>query len=507
VESGAGMAGVRGQGVDVSGTSVIVEVPVCKVVANPWQVRALDQNLVAELATAMRENGFRGVLVGRAVNFDEALGADGLTVISEETHLENICMDLDDGSALIQLAWGHHRLEAATAAGIEEVPVELVGGLTDEQMASWALMENVRRKDVTAIEEAQAIQRLTKEFGWSQARVAEMLGYKDAATVSNKLRLLRLPEEIQAKVSGGDLSERAARSLVTVAELNPKAAVELAKQNTPVSEYQVKQAKREASKPLTGGWDEAPWPMDWVPAALDVEGDGSAITCQGCEHRLPIEGEEVRCSKPACWNKRRRVWEAQIVAAESVKQGIPAVVQGVDDVKKFGWEDHSVLGDRCKTRQDGHSCAWLRLCYHEGAVVGCCGDKAEYQRCVIEMKAQAEQIEKDAGVRTEEAKGLLLSAAVPLGQALEQGLHIEIVKALEGLISGRMWWDEPEDVEIHTGLAWRLLTRMMDHLPRWKGMPDVDAIREEIGAVMKRFGLGWSGLTGGEIAGTMGEIE
>lgn len=471
----------------MSGTSVIVEVPVCKVVGNPWQVRQLDADLVGELTTAMRENGFRGVLVGRAI------WVDGSVVISDEEHLQDIQMDLDCGNALIQLAWGHHRLEAATAAGIEDVPVELVGGLTDEQMASWALMENVRRKDISPIEEAQAIQRLTKEFKWSQARVAEMLGYKDAATVSNKLRLLRLPEEIQAKVSGGDLSERVARSLVTVAELSPKRAKELAERNTPVTEYEVKQAKRDASRPLMGGWEKAPWPMEWVPAALDVEGDGSAISCQGCEHHLQIEGEEVRCSKPSCWNKRKRLWETQVVAAESVKQGIPAVVQGVDEFKKFGWEDHQELGDRCKTRQEGSPCAWLRLCCRDGEVEACCGCKAEYERCRAEVKAQAERIKKDAEVDTEEVKRLLLSAAIPLGQVLDQGLHVEIVKALEGLTTGRMWWDESAHTTVHVKLAWKLLTRMMDHLPRWNGMPDMDAIREEIGQVMKRFGLDWLG--------------
>ena len=479
----------------MSGTSVIVEVPVCKVVANPWQVRQLDADLVGELTTAMRENGFRGVLVGRAVSFDEALGADGLTVISEETHLENICMDLDDGSALIQLAWGHHRLEAASAAGIEEVPVELVGGLTDEQMASWALMENVRRKDVTAIEEAQAIQRLVKEFGWTQGRVAEMLGYKDAATVSNKLRLLRLPEEIQAKVSSGDLSERAARSLVSVAELNPKAAVELAKQNTPVSEYQVKQAKRDASKPLTGGWDKAPWPMEWVPAALDVEGDGSAISCQGCEHHLQIEGEEVRCSKPACWNKRRRVWEAQIVAAESVKQGIPPVVQGVDDVKKFGWEDHDVLGDRCKTADDGKPCTLLRLRYGRNEVETCCGEVGGYEHCVKEMQGQKEARKDEKARSIEDTKARLFNAAVVLSTAF-MNLNLEVCRALAEAIYEPTWWDVPEAAKVDpcTHLAWKLLARAVDlPSPYREDEEEVLGVWDRIKAKMGEFGLDWSG--------------
>ena len=473
----------------MSGTSVIVEVPVCKVVANPWQVRQLDADLVGELTTEMRENGFRGVLVGRA------LWVNGPVVISEAEHLENICFDLDDGSALIQLAWGHHRLEAATAAGIEEVPVELVGGLSDEQMASWALMENVRRKDISPIEEAQAIQRLTKEFKWAQARVAEMLGYKDAATVSNKLRLLRLPEEIQAKVSGGHLSERAARSLVTVAELNPKRAKELAEQDRVVTDYDVKQAKRHASKPLTEGWDKAPWPMEWVPAALDVEGDGSAISCQGCEHHLQIEagGDEVRCSKPACWNKRRRVWEAQVMAAESVKQGIPAVVQGVDDVKKFGWEDRNVLDDRCTTRREGGPCEWLRLCYRDGNTEGCCGCKAEYERCMAEAEQQKKVGKAAREKDVEEVRGLLLGAATMLAMSL-LAMHLEITRAINGLLPSAMFWQEPEGLDVQTKLAWKMLTRTVETLPWWgSGSFSVADVEGGIAAAMERFGLEWSG--------------
>jgi len=478
----------------VSGTSVIVEVPVCKVVANPWQVRQLDADLVGELTTAMRENGFRGVLVGRAVSFDEALGADGLTVISEETHLENICMDLDDGSALIQLAWGHHRLEAASAAGIEEVPVELVGGLTDEQMASWALMENVRRKDVTAIEEAQAIQRLVKEFGWTQARVAEMLGYKDAATVSNKLRLLRLPEEIQAKVSGGDLSERAARSLVTVAELSPKRAKELANSERPATEYDIENAKRDASEPLTGGWEKAPWPMEWVPAVLDVEGDGSAISCQGCEKHLRIGSGEVRCSEPKCWKKRRKVWQAQVVAAESEKRGIPLVRED-EKPHTFDWNDRDLLSDRCQTADDGKPCTLLRLRYGRNEVETCCGEVGGYEHCVKEMQGQKEARKDEKARSIEDTKARLFNAAVVLSTAF-MNLNLEVCRALAEAIYEPTWWDVPEAAKVDpcTHLAWKLLARAVDlPSPYREDEEEVLGVWDRIKAKMGEFGLDWSG--------------
>jgi len=471
----------------VSGTSVIVEVPVCKVVANPWQVRQLDADLVGELTTAMRENGFRGVLVGRAI------WVNGPVVISEAEHLEDIRMDLDCGNALIQLAWGHHRLEAATAAGIEEVPVELVGGLSDEQMASWALMENVRRKDISPIEEAQAIQRLVQEFKWTQARVAEMLGYKDAATVSNKLRLLRLPEEIQAKVSGGDLSEREARSLVTVAELNPKAAVELATRNTPATEYDVEQAKRGASKPLTGGWEKAPWPMGWVPAALDVEGDGSAISCQGCEKHLRIGSGEVRCSEPKCWKKRRKVWQAQVTAVESEKRGIPPVRED-EKPHTFDWTDRDLLSDRCQTADDGKPCTLLRLRYGRSEVETCCGSKEGYERCKGESAGQ-KKVRKDERAKSiEDTKAHLLSAAVVLSTAF-MNLNLEVCRALADAIYEPTWWDVPKaaKVDLRTHLAWKLLARAVDLPSPYREDEEVLGVWDRIKAKMGEFGLDWSG--------------
>jgi len=56
--------------------------------------------------------------------------------------LERVETDVAEGFARVELAWGHHRLEAAKRAGLASVPVEVVAGLTDEEMASWALMEN-----------------------------------------------------------------------------------------------------------------------------------------------------------------------------------------------------------------------------------------------------------------------------------------------------------------------------------------------------------------------------
>ena len=107
----------------------------------------------------------------------------------------------------VQLAFGHRRLRAyrhirtqIDAMGWSAMPVN-VQTLTDEQMALAAWSENAQRKDITAIEEAQAIKRMMDVFGWSQGDMGSKLGV-DRSTVANKLRLLRLPEEVQTRIAG-----------------------------------------------------------------------------------------------------------------------------------------------------------------------------------------------------------------------------------------------------------------------------------------------------------------
>jgi len=235
---------------------VFLEVDPGMVRSNPWQVRGLDEDLVVELEAVMHEAGFRGALVGRAMRagqvWDGRISTEirGLTdqVSSDDLALFLIA-EMEVNQVVIQLAWGHHRLEAAKRAGVIRVPVEVVAGLSDEEMASWALMENVRRRDLSAVEEARAIQRLVEEFGWTQERVAEALGYGSKATVSNKLRLLRLPKMVQEKVVAGELAERSARGLVTLSELSPKRAEKLVEEGR-VAEHAVRGEMRAALTPI-----------------------------------------------------------------------------------------------------------------------------------------------------------------------------------------------------------------------------------------------------------------
>ncbi|MDA8050375.1 MAG: ParB/RepB/Spo0J family partition protein [Rhodospirillales bacterium] len=111
-----------------------------------------------------------------------------------------------------QIIAGERRWRAAAAAGLAEVP-SLVRPLADADALAAALVENLQRQDLNAIEEAEGYQRLIDEFGLHQEALAEAVG-KSRSHIANTLRLLNLPKPVQADVRNGALSPGHARLLV-----------------------------------------------------------------------------------------------------------------------------------------------------------------------------------------------------------------------------------------------------------------------------------------------------
>jgi ParB family chromosome partitioning protein len=110
-----------------------------------------------------------------------------------------------------QLIAGERRLRAATRVGLDVVPV-VVRDASDSDMLEIALIENVQREDLNAIEEAEAYKRLIGELGLRQEGVATRVG-KDRSTIANSLRLLQLPDEVREAVAAGLLSAGHARAV------------------------------------------------------------------------------------------------------------------------------------------------------------------------------------------------------------------------------------------------------------------------------------------------------
>ncbi|MCD6663236.1 MAG: ParB/RepB/Spo0J family partition protein [Comamonas sp.] len=109
---------------------------------------------------------------------------------------------------------GERRFRAARLAGLAEVPV-LVREVADEAAATMALIENIQREDLNPLEEAQGLQRLIREFGYTHEQVAQAVGRSRSAT-SNLLRLLNLAEPVQTMLMAGDIDMGHARALLAL---------------------------------------------------------------------------------------------------------------------------------------------------------------------------------------------------------------------------------------------------------------------------------------------------
>lgn len=170
--------------VSTNGGSSISEVELSKIVANPDQPRRnFDEEALQELADSIREHG----------------------VISPITLRKN-----DDGTYMIIA--GERRFRAGKLAGLHAIPA-YVRTAKDEEVMEWALIENIQREDLDAIEIALAYQRLMDDYGLTQERMSERVG-KKRATVANYLRLLRLPSEIQLGIRDKRIDMGHARAIL-----------------------------------------------------------------------------------------------------------------------------------------------------------------------------------------------------------------------------------------------------------------------------------------------------
>src|SRR5579862_3988542 len=149
--------------------------------------------------------------------FDEAeLDALAQSVREKGVLQPLLVRPIEDDTAAFELIAGERRWRAAQRAGLHRVPV-LVRPLADAEAMEIALIENLQREDLSALEEAEAYRRLMQEFGRTQASLAEAVG-KSRSHVANTLRLLGLPETVQRRLEEGALSAGHARALLAAAD-------------------------------------------------------------------------------------------------------------------------------------------------------------------------------------------------------------------------------------------------------------------------------------------------
>jgi len=147
----------------------------------------MDEGALAELADSIRAQGLLQAILVRPV--PEAVGR-------------------------YEIIAGERRFRAAQLAGLTEVPV-LVKNVDDHAAAAMALIENIQREDLNPLEEAQGIQRLISDFGFTHEQAAGAVG-RSRSAVSNLLRLLNLAQPVQTMLMAGDIDMGHARALLSV---------------------------------------------------------------------------------------------------------------------------------------------------------------------------------------------------------------------------------------------------------------------------------------------------
>ncbi|MCF3974343.1 ParB/RepB/Spo0J family partition protein [Paracoccus salsus] len=162
-------------------------IPIEQLTANPDQPRrSFDQDALQELAESLKSRGVLQPLIVRPHPAD---------------------------SGLYQIVAGERRWRAAQMAQLHELPV-IIRELSDTEVLEIAIVENIQRADLNAIEEAASFRQLMDRFGHTQERLAEALN-KSRSHIANLLRLLSLPEQVQEMVKDGKLSAGHARALIT----------------------------------------------------------------------------------------------------------------------------------------------------------------------------------------------------------------------------------------------------------------------------------------------------
>lgn len=127
------------------------------------------------------------------------------------------------GENRYELVAGERRLRAAKKAGLSEVPVIIID-IDDKESAAIALLENLQREDLNYLEEAEAFYNLIKEHSYTQEQLAKEIGKKQS-TIANKLRLLKLDNEIRKQLIDNNLTERHARALLKLPTLEDQIKV------------------------------------------------------------------------------------------------------------------------------------------------------------------------------------------------------------------------------------------------------------------------------------------
>lgn len=298
--------------------TALLDIPLDQIDDNPYQPRQ-DYEFIQDLADDIARNGLLQIPKGRR---------------------------MPDGR--VQLQYGHRRLRAIRLLGWPTMPLEVETLVDDRDMAIRAWVENHNRQDFTALDQARYFRHLMDE-GWTQQQIASQLGLA-RPTVSNAVRLLRLPDDLQTQVASAGLSGRQAEALLSFMEIpqdikdraesywdtNLRPSVVLHDAVAGASSDDIRKKTADLLKRYTQTVHDRPW------YAVPVAGEGiESSTCPQCPHA--IKRDSVFCPKPTCFELKRRRHALTLLEPVTEACGVPVAdnpYYNYNEHEKFRYKAH-----------------------------------------------------------------------------------------------------------------------------------------------------------------------
>lgn len=324
---------------------IVIDAPLNKIHDNPWQPRqGYDNEYIAELADDIKRNGLIQFPAGRLMVADvgTVVADDDILLFNKVGTLDK---DVADGLFCVQLAVGHNRRLAYQLLAQDNpdkygrLPVRLAA-YNDQTMAKMSWSENAKRKDLSALEEGNAIKRAMSDFGWTQEQAGVEFGL-NRSTIANKLRILQLPAEVQDDLRAGAITERQAIAILPLYQLPEPARktaqlgnrwnvtpprMAIAKAREGESSERLREETNKTIEAVTVALADAPFPLD---SEIGNNKPGVRGKCQGCPMIVRYENSQ-RCGDSDCYQAKCNAWAESRVASARKIIDLPNAPNGKD---------------------------------------------------------------------------------------------------------------------------------------------------------------------------------
>lgn len=446
-----------------------------KILPNPYQTRdGEDPEHIRNLAISIGEQGLLQIPSARI-----APGQQGANALKDP---------------LVQLVFGHSRLAAykflrdTGNQGFDTMPLNIVE-MSDEQMFQSAVAENRDRKDLTPIEEAKAMLVYRDQFKKTSDEIGKLFHLSDSA-IRNKLRLLDLPSEVQAKV-GKSMTEGAARDILVFLSLPDNV-----RQDTIWNDGKLQSFEEIIKNGIEDGIETGEL-KEIIDSAIEqgermdrklwkntdeMIGDEIIGLCKGCKYLVTRDGTDW-CMNSSCFNAKEKAFEQSYLSQASLLSGIAILEEGKESYSShtsFHWGDQALLA---KIREK--HCENLRLVFDHSYNSGSenerinhlvaegfehaeivCSKRMGQCTCMKAERAGVEIEGGEDGVSEEDLKAARRQMLADKRREEEMIKHVKRMAALE--ISGGL---DKMQLEV-----WQVTLHKLTYSNAFKELPSVEAL-------------------------------